>query len=156
MNSYCSLKKLESVLRKAVLVAVLTTAAAISTSQRAEAAANIVLWDTLSPLSDPLNVEDRTGWKPVPSDLLALEADPPKASSDPGYYGREYSFKGDAVVENRSLAAVFSSAKGRVLLYSKGDVTMPNGVRSTQLGRKVVEFVPRLMKTEGSSISRCE
>src|SRR5438876_1280175 len=141
MNSYCSLKKLESVLRKAVLVAVLTTAAAISTSQRAEAAANIVLWDTLSPLSDPLNVEDRTGWKPVPSDLLTLEADPPKASSDPGYYGREYSFKGDAVVENRSLAAVFWAAQGRVVVYSKAEAGLPIS-DSANGGRKIFEFAP--------------
>ena len=70
-------------LRKALLVA-LTILAGISEIQRAEAATNVVLWDTLSALADPLEVENRTDWKPVPSDLLTLEADPPKASSDPG------------------------------------------------------------------------
>ena len=80
----------------------------------------------------------------MPPDLLTLEADPPKASSDPGYYGREYSFKGDAVVENRTLAAVFLSAKGRVVIYSKDDATLTNGASQANagLGRKILEFVP--------------
>jgi hypothetical protein len=60
--------------------------------------------------------------------LLLLEADPPKARSDPGYYGREYSFKGDAVVENEKLIAVFLSAKGRIVLYAKGQSALTNGL----------------------------
>ncbi len=83
------------------------------------AAANLMLWDTGTPFSNQLSVEDRTAWKPVPMDLLSLEADPPKARSDPGYYGREYSFKGDAVVENPKMFAVFWSAKGRVVFFAK-------------------------------------
>jgi hypothetical protein len=55
----------------------------------------------------------------VPSDLMMLEADPPKSRSDPGFYGREYSFKGDAVVENEKIMAVFLSAKQRVVFYVK-------------------------------------
>jgi hypothetical protein len=78
-----------------------------------------VLWDTLTPLGDKFVPEDRSNWKPIPDDLLLLEKDPPKAISDPGYYGREYSFKGDAVVETPTLAAVFWSAKGCVSIYSK-------------------------------------
>ena len=65
----------------------------------------------------------------MPTDLLTLEADPLKASSDPGYYGREYSFKGDAVVENGYVTAVFWSAKGKVVIYSKADA-----------GRKIVDW----------------
>src|SRR5262245_46834137 len=87
----------------------------------AEAATNVVVWDTGSRLPDTVNVENREGWKAVPSELFVFEAEPAKASSDPGYYGREYSFKGDVVVENRSLAAFFLSAKGTVAIYSKAD-----------------------------------
>ena len=78
-----------------------------------------MLWDTGTAFSTRVNVENRIGWKPVPTDLLTLEADPSKARSDPGYYGREYSFKGDAVVENPKLLAVFWSLKGRVVFYAK-------------------------------------
>ena len=85
----------------------------------APAAPAVVLWDTGTPATGTTNLEERSGWKVVPSDLLTLEANPPKASSDPGYYGREYTFKGDAVVENQKLVGVFSAAKGRFVLYSK-------------------------------------
>lgn len=50
-------------------------------------AGNVILWDTLSPMAEKLNPGERSGWKVVPNDLLLLEKDPPKASSDPGYYG---------------------------------------------------------------------
>src|SRR6185295_18394425 len=103
------------------------TAAGLAATQRSEAAGNIVVWDTATHFGDAVDVADKTGWKPVPTDLMTLEKDPAKAASDPGYYGREYSFKGDVVVENRSLAAVFWSAKGRVIIYSKADETLPGG-----------------------------
>jgi hypothetical protein len=66
-----------------------------------------------------VDIENRAGWKVVPPNLLLLEADPTKASSDPGYYGREYEFQGDAVVENSGLIAVMRSGKGTVAVYSK-------------------------------------
>jgi hypothetical protein len=61
----------------------------------------------------------------VPRDLFKLETDPAKASSDPGYYGRAYEFKGDAVVENSKLIAVFSSGAGQVILFSKAAPEKP-------------------------------
>jgi hypothetical protein len=86
---------------------------------RAAPAANVTIWDTGAHLGDDTGLANRDGWTAVPSELFILEADPPKAASDPGYYGREYSFKGDAVVETPSVLALFSSAQGRVILYSK-------------------------------------
>ena len=100
------------------------------TIQPAQAAPNLIIWDTGARLAEAANGENRTVWKAVPSELFAFEADPLKAASDPGYYGREYSFKGDAVVENRSLVAVFLSEKGRVTFYSKGDMALPDGASS--------------------------
>src|SRR5262249_41467495 len=35
-----------------------------------------------------------------------------KSASDPGYYGREYQFSGDVVVENNEIAVSFQSALG--------------------------------------------
>ena len=99
MKSYRHVRTVRRVLSRVALLTLLTTAAALSALQPLQAATNIVLWDTSSTLAVPLNVEDRSAWKQVPNDLLVLEADPPKASSDPGYYGREYTFQGDAVVD---------------------------------------------------------
>src|SRR5579862_9778292 len=87
----------------------------------ANAATTLALWDTYVPLADNFSLGLRTTWKAVPGELLRLESNPVKAMSDPGYYGREYAFKGDAVVETPNLIAVFWSAKGRVLIYSKED-----------------------------------
>ncbi|PYK00661.1 MAG: hypothetical protein DME23_06580 [Verrucomicrobia bacterium] len=158
MKSYQSVRKIESALQKTALLVLLATAAGLPAIQRTEAAANVVVWDTLAHLPDVGGVADRAGWKPVPTDLLTLEADPPKAASDPGYYGREYSFTGDAVVENRSLAAVFWSGKGRVVIYSKTSATPPGGASSgnTGLGRKILEFTALQTKTQPASISHCE
>jgi hypothetical protein len=80
---------------------------------------NIVVWDTISHLNDGSEIGNRASWKAVPTNPFELEADPAKASSDPGYYGQEYPFKGDAAVENRSAIAVFCSAQGKVYLFSK-------------------------------------
>ncbi len=145
-------------LRKAALLFLLATNAAGLAIQRVEATANVVVWDTLTPLADTAAVADQAGWKSVPTDLLQLEADPPKASSDPGYYGRDYSFKGDVVVENHSLAAVFRSANGRVEIYSKANATQPPGARSANIGhgRKILEFVPLPTANQPARISHCE
>src|SRR5437016_3340684 len=158
MKSYQSVKRRESLLQKTALLVLLATAAGLPAIQQTEAAANVVVWDTVAHFADTVDVADKAGWKPVPTDLLTLEADPPKAASDPGYYGREYSFTGDAVVENRSLAAVFCSAKGRVIIYSKTNATLPGGASSgnTGLGRKILEFTPLQTKTQPARISRCE
>src|SRR5438093_782506 len=150
MKSDQNVRKIESLLQKTALLVLLATAAGLPAIQRTEAAANVVVWDTGAHFADAVDVADKTGWKPVPADLLTLEADPPKAASDPGYYGREYAFQGDAVVENRSLAAVFWSAKGRVVIYSKANPTQPGGASSgnSGLGRKILEFTPLLPKAK--------
>lgn len=84
-------------------------------------AASVLLWDTGSPFSGADSVRKRVGWKIVPGDLLTLEADPAKASSDPGYYGREYTFAGDAAIENDHVTVVFASSQGGVAVYSRTD-----------------------------------
>ncbi|PYM12179.1 MAG: hypothetical protein DME18_12085 [Verrucomicrobia bacterium] len=158
MKSCQIVRKIESFLQKSVLLGLLAIAAGLPALQRIQAAANVVVWDTVAHFADTVDVANKVGWKPVPTDLLTLEADPPKAASDPGYYGREYSFTGDAVVENRSVAAVFWSAKGRVVIYSKANASPPGGGSSgnTGLGRKILEFTALQTKTRPASISRCE
>lgn len=125
-----------------VLLAVIKPSATINQSK--EETVNAVVWDTLSPFVDTVDVRDRTNWQRVPTDLLTLEADPPTAFSDPGYYGREYSFEGDVVVENKHLTAVFWSRKGRVAIYSKADSS-----------KERAEFVPLQLKGKPASITHC-
>ena len=130
---------------KTALIFLLVTSPGMSIAQRKEKTANTLVWDTLSPFVNEVDVRDRTNWKPVPTDLLTLELDShPAAISDPAYYGREYSFKGDVVVENEHLTAVFRSRKGRVVIYSK-----------TNLSKKRMEFTPLQLKGKPASITYC-
>ena len=116
------------------------------------ASPSLTLWDTGSPIGDKLNPGDRSAWKVVPNDLLQLEKDPPKASSDPGYYGRDYSFKGDAVVETTTLTAVFWSSKGCVTLYSRAGLSRKDERSDSApwIGSKVAELAP--LQTKANSV----
>ena len=140
------------------LLGLLAIAAALLARQGAEAATNVVLWDTGAPFSQTTGAANGEAWKAVPSELFVFEADPPKAASDPGYYGREYSFQGDAVVENRSLTALFWSAAGRVVIYAKERAASPSGVAPGRagLGRKILEIVPRPTKIPSGKMRRPE
>ncbi len=129
---------------KTALIFLLVTSPGMSIAQRQEKTANTLVWDTLLPFVNTVDVRDRTNWKPVPTDLLTLELDPSAAISDPAYYGREYSFKGDVVVENEHLTAVFWSRKGRVVIYSKTDSS-----------KKRMEFTPLQLKGKPASITSC-
>jgi hypothetical protein len=72
---------------------------------------NVVVWDTMK--------GGRDEWRKVPSNLMELEKDPLKSASDPGYYGRDYNFTGDVVIENNSFTATFSRDFGSVTLQMK-------------------------------------
>ena len=147
MNSSRSADSRKTLPRKTV--AILLTIVVLSTAGGTRAySAGITpqtqVWDTGSPLGDAVDVQARANWKLVPPDLLTLEADPAAASSDPGYYGREYAFEGDAVVENAHMIAAFWSKKGNVVIYSK----------SNPPARKL-EIVPLELKQGAARISRC-
>ena len=129
---------------KTALILLLVTSTGISAAGSDGKTANTLIWDTISPLSDTAGLQNRTSWKLVPTDLLMLELNPGTASSDPSYYGREYAFSGDAVVENEHLTAVFRSKKGCVVIYSKADSKS-----------KKLEFVPLELKGRPANITHC-
>ena len=139
-----SQKRLGPVLATAARSTLFVTAL-IATMPLAYSIPNVILWDSVSPLADTTAPEDSSAWKAVPSDLLTLEREPAKASSDPGYYGREYMFQGDAIVENEKLVALFCRAKGAVGIYTKE--------RSKRFGTKIAELAP-LPADLAASISR--
>jgi hypothetical protein len=144
MKSYWDRNKYVSPFWKILLIFLMVINPQISIAQRSERTANIVLWDTQSPFINTVDVRNKANWKVVPTNLLTLELNPSAAVSDPAYYGRGYSFKGDVVVENKHLIAMFSSKKGKLLIYSK---TNPN--------IRAVEFVPLQLKSKPATISRC-
>ncbi len=133
-------------------------AAALLCISGARAASSIAVWDTINPVSQSGDLQNRAGWKLVPTDLLLLETNPPKASSDPAYYGRGYSFKGDIVVENQRLITLFWPAKARVAIFSKTgpslSVDVPLGNQA--VGKQIVELAPATGKSESVSAIRCE
>lgn len=123
-------------LRRQVQATMLACVVGLALTLPASQAANVTLWDTGAPLTDAGISQSRTGWKAVPTELFAFEESPGKAASDPGYWGREHSFKGDAVVENQGLLAVFSSARGSVGIYAK------EGAAQSAPARRIAEVVP--------------
>ena len=158
MKSDQTVKTPESILQRTAWLFIMASGMGLLTVQRIEAATNIVLWDTGTRLVEPMDARSRAAWRAVPSEMFVFEADPLKAASDPGYYGREYSFKGDAVVENHSLVAEFRSAQGRVVIYSKVIATSPGGASKdgADLGHKVVEFMPLQSRAQAGKINECE
>ena len=134
----------ELLLCKIALILLLVSSTGISATGSNGKTTNTLIWDTISPFGDAIDLQNRTNWKPVPTNLLAVERDPVAAASDPGYYGREYAFSGDAVVENEHLTAVFHSSKGGVVIYSKADTKT-----------KKLEFVPLELKGKPASITYC-
>ena len=157
MNTLNPTRKCAGILATvALLVAVGTVPGAENT--QAAAVPNLTLWDSGGPIGDKLVLSERARWVAVPNDLLLLEKDPPKASSDPGYYGRDYSFQGDAVVETPRVTAVFWAAKGCVTLYSKEDPSQKDGPSNAAQwrGGKVVDLSPIQAGGRAGGISRVE
>lgn len=150
--------KSKLLLPRPLLILLLATGASMTTLHPAEAAPNLVIWDTVRPLGSTIDLNERTAWKAVPSNLFALEANPPKASSDPGYYGREYEFKGDAIVENHALIAVFASAQGQVVIYSKATpLSSPTGAGdATALPSRITGLVPLQSGDQHPTIKSCQ
>ena len=129
---------------KRALIVSLVAGTGVSVAQTNENAANTHIWDTLSPFANTLDIENKSGWRHVPTDLLTLELNPSTISADPGYYGREYAFEGDAIVENKHYTAVFHAQKGRVILYSKANAN-----------KKRIELVPLQLKDRPARIAGC-
>ena len=97
------------------------------------------IWDTISPSLNEEVLADRSGWKVVPTETDRWKG--PNYYS-PERYGMHHSFRGDAVVENEHLVAVFSSRKAKAIIYSKADHTA-----------KKVEVVPLELKARPATIT---
>ncbi len=117
----------------------------------------LALWDTGTRVGDSAAAVPRSKWRRVPSNLLALEADPPKAGSDPGYYGRRYAFEGDAVVENRKLVALFRPGQSGVTLFLKtGSDPDVGAAGAGGFGNRIVEVMSRPDGGAAAKLDHCE
>jgi len=130
---------------KRVLIFLLILSSGVSMAQTIKNTPNTRIWDTQSPFGNTINLGNRSRWKLVPTDLLALEANPLTISADPGYYGREYAFQGDTIVENPHYIAVFDSKKGKVSVYSK-----------TNSNDLLMELTPLELKDKLANIFSCK
>lgn len=79
--------------------------------------AGLVLWDLGASPASMVDFAARGGWQAVPHELLALEKNPAKASSDPGYYGRDFVFRGDAVLETPRYRVRFSRERHEIQVF---------------------------------------
>ena len=121
-----------------------------SVLQSLAGSSQVQLWDSAVPITE-FATAARDKWISVPSELFAFEADPAKASSDPGYYGREYIFKGDVVIENTKLWLIFSSSQGTVSLFSKSG---PSTNATNSSSSQVLQLTPRIGSTQAHGIRR--
>ena len=110
---------------------------------------NVVVWDTRAPLADAAALPDRAGWTQVPGDLLRLEANPGKASADPGYYGRPFYFTGDAVVENRWYVVAVRPSTGRVTWFAPSSLAA-GAVATNGASTRVLELNPGVKAGPGA------
>src|SRR5262249_50627641 len=141
-NLLCDSRRDRKSVRKTTTFTLLLSAC-LGASIPLNAAAKLILWDTMTRRGGALSVDDRSGGEAGASDLLQLEAQPAKASSDPGYYGRDYSFKGDAVVENDKLVVVFWGTKGQVVVFNKaGAVADAGDPTKVRLDQSIAELTP--------------
>ena len=97
------------------------------------------VWDTMSPSPDEEILADRSGWRAVPT---AGEKWNDPEHYNPENYSLQYSFTGDAAVENEHLVALFSSTKGKVTIYAGAD-----------RAEKKVEVVPLEFRAELARIT---
>lgn len=128
----------------AALGILLASCSFVRAGMTSQSRAVVQIWDTVSPLADEAGIRDRANWKLVPENLFSRELNPAAAASDPGYYGRQYTFEADAAVENEHFTAIFQAQTGKVTVFSKAD---PN--------KKRLELMPLEFKHGSARMARC-
>lgn len=138
------MRSYRTVLCGAAFATLLVSCPRVKAAQTGPGHAEVRIWDTVSLINDEAGIRDRANWKLVPKNLFSLELNPAAAASDPGYYGREYTFEGDPAVENEHFTAVFQSRTGKVAVFSKA------GPDKTRL-----ELMPLEFKHGSARMARC-
>jgi len=103
---------------------------------------NIQIWDTVSPFQNQIDLQDKTGWQALP--VGAVD---------------DYSSKGDVIIENEFLTAVFASKTGKVVIYTtycEALQRLHRGyLRVPEIERKRIELIPLQLKGKEVSMNSC-
>ena len=118
---------------KFVLMLLLAVQSQMLYAQVYVATKDILIWDTMSPLPEEIDLLAKDGWKSVPA-----------GSAD------AYPAEGDIVVENEFLSAVFSSGNGNVTVYANYCEALQKlhrgYLRIRETGIKRIELIPAGLK----------
>lgn len=97
----------------------------------------------MSPFLNQIDLQNKTGWKAVPAGT-----------------GDAYSSKGDIIIENEFLTAVFSSKSGKVIIYSNHCEALQQlhrgYLRIRETGVKRMELIPLQLKGKEASMISCK
>ena len=157
MKPHRDITKRKRVLQKAALRALLAAALALAALQRTEAASNIVLWDTLSPLPGERDAEARTGWKVVPVICSHWRRTRPRPVRTRAPMGGSICSKGMRWWRTPSWPRSSGQPRGRWRLLKEDAASPAAGAGpKVELGRKVVEVAPLQPKAQGATLSRLE
>ncbi len=103
---------------------------------------NLLIWDTMSPFSNQIDIQDKTGWEGIPAGNV-----------------NAYSSKGDIVIENEFLTVVFSSESGKVIMYSKHGESLQQLHRGylkiRESGIRRIELIPLQLKGKEVGMISC-
>ncbi|MBT4482689.1 MAG: hypothetical protein HOC71_03315 [Candidatus Latescibacteria bacterium] len=134
---------LKIVLSLLLAVILLAANSDILKAQEHTMTANIQIWDTLSPFQNQIDLNHKTGWKAVP--VGNVDA---------------YSPKGDIIIENEFITAVFSSKSGKVIIYSnycESLLQLHRGyLKIRESGKKRMELIPLQFKGKEVSMASCK
>ncbi|MFC1539790.1 hypothetical protein ACFL6H_10235, partial [Candidatus Latescibacterota bacterium] len=104
---------------------------------------NLLIWDTMSPFTNQINLQDKTGWASIDADTVD-----------------NYVSKGDIIIENEYFSAVFSSKNGTVGIYTnlcEALQKLHRGyLRIRETGVKRIEFIPLGLKGKEVSMVSCK
>jgi len=127
---------------KIVFILLLTANSQMAKAQDQTMLADLQIWDTLTPFQNQIDLQHKTGWKVVPVGT-----------------GSAYSSKGDIIIENEYLSAVFSSKSGNVIIYSNHCEALQRLHRGyliiRETGIKRMELIPLQLKGKEVSMSSC-
>ncbi|MFC1509426.1 hypothetical protein ACFL60_07065 [Candidatus Omnitrophota bacterium] len=105
-------------------------------------AENLLIYDTVSPFSPEIDIQERTGWKNVPAGDISA-----------------YSPDGDVVIEHEYLTAVFSRESGKVILYSRLGESLQRLHRGYLIGGETgtrrLELIPLQLKGKKAGMTSC-
>ena len=62
--------------RTAALVGLLIVAAQLTASQAIATGTNVIVWDTGADFGNTIDLQNRTSWVAIPSEMFAFEKDP--------------------------------------------------------------------------------